>query len=431
MKGNRERRKYALRCPVAILGDGVSGRAAARLASSLGSSVKTFAENGALFGPKEARWAKLVVTSPGFPKDHPWLQLAESTGCSVIGELDFASIVWPGEIIAVTGSNGKTSVTKFLTKVLREYGIKAFATGNIGYPLSAAVIEHASSSAVAICEVSSFQAETLQFLRPSSVLWTSFSEDHLDRHANLHEYFEAKANLARRTSPDRLFLGEGVMQAAKSMGRHYLRGFDWQSATIHSDEEIPEDSPFSLGPQSGNYSLVRAFCRERGLPDDLVRRVAREFDLPDHRFSEPIKVDEISFWNDSKATNFGAAVAACGHFAKKAFWIGGGQPKGGNLEVFCHRLKDIVQRAYLIGSSAPDMLSHFARIGTPAQSFACLGDAVRAAFQEAGRKADIVFSPGFASFDQFANYEDRGKSFERAVLNLKKPEKQLIRSNMA
>ena len=197
MKGNRERIKYALRCPIAVFGDGVSGRAAARLARSFGAQVEIFEENGALFGPREAEWAKVVVSSPGFSKDHPWLALARKSGCAVVGELDFASIAWPGEIIAVTGSNGKTTVTEFLTKVLREADNEAVATGNIGHPLSAAALENASSSTVAVCEVSSFQAESLEFLRPSSVLWTSFSEDHLDRHADLHEYFEAKANLAK------------------------------------------------------------------------------------------------------------------------------------------------------------------------------------------------------------------------------------------
>ncbi|MGE4549952.1 MAG: UDP-N-acetylmuramoyl-L-alanine--D-glutamate ligase, partial [Opitutales bacterium] len=409
MKGNRERIKYALRCPIAVFGDGVSGRAAARLARSFGAQVEIFEENGALFGPREAEWAKVVVSSPGFSKDHPWLALARKSGCAVVGELDFASVAWPGEIIAVTGSNGKTTVTEFLTKVLREAGNEAVATGNVGHPLSAAALENASSSTIAVCEVSSFQAESLEFLRPSSVLWTSFSEDHLDRHADLHEYFEAKANLARRTTTDRLFLGTGVSEAARSLGRHYLKGFEWQSQTSPRNQRVPLDSPFSLAPQRGNYSLVRAFCRERGLSDELIRGVAREFHLPGHRFFQPIQVGEVSFWNDSKATNFGAAVAACRHFAEKAFWIGGGQSKGGNLEAFCHRIKDVVRRAYLIGSSASEMLPHFARAGTPARSFSSLGDAVKAAFREAGRGADIVFSPGFASFDQFINYEDRGK----------------------
>ena len=254
---------------------------------------------------------------------------------------------------------------------------------------------------------------------------------HLDRHADLHEYFEAKANLARRTPTDRLFLGTGVSEAAKSLGRHYLKGFEWQSKTSPRNQRVPPDSPFSLAPQRGNYSLVRAFCRERGLSDELIRGVAREFHLPGHRFFQPIKLGEVSFWNDSKATNFGAAVAACRHFAEKAFWIGGGQSKGGNLEGFCHRIKSVVRRAYLIGSSAREMHRCFIRMGTPVRIFPSLSKAVKAAFVESRCKADVLFSPGFASFDQFANYEDRGKCFERAVLDLKKLVEPLNRTSMA
>ncbi|MBO94458.1 MAG: UDP-N-acetylmuramoyl-L-alanine--D-glutamate ligase [Opitutales bacterium] len=431
MKGNRERIKYALRCPVAILGDGVSGRAAARLARSLGSEVEIYDEAGAPFGPLEAERAKVVVTSPGFSRRHPWLEMARGAGCAVVGELDFASASWPGEIIAVTGSNGKTTVTEFLTKVLREDGTEAVAAGNVGHPLSLAALECSSPEAVAVCEVSSFQAESLELFRPSSVLWTSFSEDHLDRHVDLHEYFEAKANLARRTSPDRLFLGEGVSDAAALLGRPYLKGFQGSLQRDRSQRGVPMGSPFRVGPQRGNYELVRSFCRDRGLKDEIVERVARNFSLPKHRFSKPIVIGDISFWNDSKATNFGATIAACGSFTKKALWIGGGQSKGGDLEAFCQRMKKMVRGVYLIGSSGPAMQRIFARMGTPVRVFATVGEAVKAAFKKAGSKADVLFSPGFSSYDQFSNFEDRGKCFENVVLDLKKLGEQSNRPIMA
>ena len=431
MRGKRERVHCSLRCPVAILGDGVSGRAATRLARLLGAEVEVYDERGASFGPREAARAKVVIASPGFTKNHAWLQLARSKGCALIGELDFASVAWPGEIIAVTGSNGKTTVTEFLTKVLLEAGTEAVAAGNVGHPLSTAAVEHSSSQAVAVCEVSSFQAESIQFLRPSAVLWTSFSEDHLDRHADLREYFAAKANLARRTSPERLFLGSGVSEAAASFGFPYLKGVHWERKSDLVKEKIPEGSPFRLGPQRGNYDLVRAFCRDRGLSDELVEKVSRDFRLPGHRFSQPIKVGGVSFWNDSKATNFGAAVAACRHFAKKAIWIGGGQSKGGDLEAFCHRIKDMVRGVYLIGSNASEMKRCFIRMGTQVRVFSSLNKAVKAAFDESKCKADVLFSPGFASFDQFASYEDRGKCFERAVLDLKKLVEPLNRTSIA
>tara|TARA_Y100000588_G_scaffold147826_1_gene161715 strand:- start:96 stop:1391 length:1296 start_codon:yes stop_codon:yes gene_type:complete len=431
MRGDCERIHFTLRCPVAVLGDGVSGRSAARLARSLGAEVQIYDEQGLSFGSRDAAHAKVVVTSPGFHKNHPWINAAKKTGCAVVNELDFAAAAWRGKIIGVTGSNGKTTSTSFLTEVLQAAGIEAVATGNIGYPLSAAVLEYDSANAVAVCEVSSFQAESMDFLRPSSVLWTSFSEDHLDRHSDLLEYFEAKATLARRVPSNRLFLGRGVSEAAASLGRPYLKGFQWDRNGESTGEGIPSGSPFCLGPQRGNYFLVRAFCREIGLPDSLVESVAADFSLPGHRFSQPIKVADVSFWNDSKATNFGAAFAACRHFSEKATWIGGGQSKGGDLAAFCDRIKDVIDSACLIGSSAPDMLRHFARTGTPARVFSSLKDAVKASFGEAAQKGNVLFSPGFSSFDQFSGYEDRGKCFERAVLDLKKLGEPLNRPTMA
>ena len=213
--------------------------------------------------------------------------------------------------------------------------------------------------------------------------------------------------------------------------RPYLKGFPWQSKGPLRDRAIPKDSPFYLGPQRGNFALVHGFCRTRGLPVELVENVARDFRLPDHRFSEPITVGGVSFWNNSKATNFGATVAACRHFSKKALWIGGGQSKGGDLESICQRIKDMVRGAYLIGTSASAMLPFFAHTGIPVRVFPSLVEAVKAAFREAGRRADVLFSPGFASFDQFDGYEERGKCFERAVLDLKKRGELLNRSKMA
>lgn len=420
MRGESERVQFAHHCPVAVFGGGVSGRAAARLARSMGAEVEIYDEkNGAVFSEMEVSRAQLVVTSPGFHRHHPWIALARKAGCIILGELDFASLFWSGRIVAVTGSNGKTTVTEFLTKVLRASNFEAIASGNVGYPLSAAVLEYDSMDSVAVCEVSSFQAESLELLRPTSVLWTSFSEDHLDRHADLLEYFKAKTRLTDLTSSDSVFLGQGVPEAGRSLGLPFPKENHRVSEGQLSELLIPKGSPFNLGPQKGNYALVRAYCRSRGIADEAVERAARAFRLPGHRLSHPWKVGEVSFWNDSKATNFGAAVAACRHFAEKTFWIGGGQSKGGDLTDFCKRMKQLVRKAYLIGSSAQTMKNLFSRLGMPATVFATLSDAVKQAFHEAKGKADVLFSPGFASFDQFRGFEDRGKCFEQAVLDLK------------
>src|SRR5208283_1591993 len=167
--------------PVAVMGAGVSGDGTLRLLSRLGAKAVVYDKRGCEFTAERAREHGLVVFSPGFPLLHPWLECARKAGCICMAEIDFASVFWLGRIVAVTGTNGKTTLTEFLAHALGAAGIRARAAGNIGLPLTQLVAEEGGGApqAIAVCEVSSFQAEPLGHFRADASLWTNFAEDHL------------------------------------------------------------------------------------------------------------------------------------------------------------------------------------------------------------------------------------------------------------
>ena len=246
--------------PVAIFGGGASGEGARALVAALGGRGVIYDARGAVFDARAALGHALVVFSPGFPPDHPWLAQARAAGCLCLGEIDFAALCWPGRVIAITGTNGKTTLTEFLAHALVGLGRDARATGNIGHAFSrlAAVAEGGAAEKIAVCEVSSFQAETLQYFRAEAVLWTNFAEDHLERHHSLAKYFAAKVNLAARA--DRVFAGLSV--------REFTRGGE-PKFTLVATAGQPADpglagTVFEDYPQRENFLLADAWWRAAG-----------------------------------------------------------------------------------------------------------------------------------------------------------------------
>jgi len=324
---------------------------------------------------------------------------------------------WRGEVVAITGTNGKTSLTEFLAHALNSAERRAHVAGNIGYPFSRFVVEQAGRTDIAVCEVSSFQAETLQYLRPAATLWTNFAEDHLERHAGLPAYFAAKCRLLERTMRGGVFIGSSVQRYALSSGHHL------PPAASLPTEDQPTDirlggSVFTHYPQRENFILAAAWWRQAGLPMNLLYQAAETFRLGQHRLARVGEKRGVSFWNDSKATNFHAVEAALATFGGPVFWIGGGKAKGGDLGGFISRIARKVRHAFLIGETQPVLLTHCREARVPATACASLTEAVHQAFTMAGTGDHVVLSPGFASFDMFRGYDDRGRQFEGLVENL-------------
>ena len=409
--------------PVAVLGAGVSGSAVRELLASLGLPCVVYDERGGegittRFTRTEAINHRLVIHSPGFAQNHAWLTVARASGCVHWGELDFASLFWPGPVLAVTGTNGKTTLTEFLAFALKRAGRPAIAVGNNGYAFARAIAE-GSASVTAVCEVSSFQSELLRALNPRAVIWTNFDEDHLDRHFTMGEYFHAKLGLALRAPANRLYVGESVALFARSLQQPLPAGHRIVPNLELPGWNLPESSPFRLYPQRENLNLALAWWADEGLSEQSLRTSAALFTARQHRLSRVADVGGVSYWNDSKATNFHAVHAALAEFPSPVLWIGGGKPKGGDIAGFADRLVPRVKQAFLIGETAPFLLEKLSAAGVPARVFATLPAAVQAAGEAASPADNVLLSPGFASFDMFQSYAHRGTVFEQAVLGLK------------
>lgn len=466
-----------VRRPVAVFGAGVSGNAVVRLLSELGVPAALYDKSGVggareTFMPESAEAHDLVVHSPGFPLSHPWMRLARNAGALCLTEADFAGLFWQaasapaklfdGEspaaflarlssrlnLTAVTGTNGKTTLTEFLSFAHRKAGRSSVAVGNNGIPMTSLLFSEMPSIAHPICEISSFQAECLRYFSPRSVLWTNFDEDHIDRHGSRENYFRAKLRLveqqlnlrallgdfARDSEEARLILadrvcivGESVAAAAREFGVA-LPDFAQVATRGEVRGLIPEGSIFETFPQQENYALARRFWLARGFPLKELEDAARAFTPKEHRLALSAAVEtpagtRVEFWDDSKGTNFHAVFAALETFpGTPIFWVGGGLSKGGDPDAFCRRLATRVSAAFLIGETAPALAARFAETDVPAKVFEDFAASVSAAFEAARNagtpRAVVLFSPGFASFDMFKSYADRGRRFNRVVEEL-------------
>lgn len=432
--------KSHLKQPVAIFGFGISGRAVAKVLEKLEVSHSVYdnkQEDDAeisnisnIFTTKEAVKHDLIVYSPSFAINHPWLKLAKKSGCLCLGELDFSALFWTGKIIAITGTNGKSTLTTLLGKALKDQGLNALVCGNIGSPLSAQYPHFDDPEAIAVCEVSSFQSETIRYFSPDTVLWTSFDEDHLDRHADMRSYFEAKWKLVKRLKTRQLYISKAVEEAINSYGYELPYGTVVISADQdqHQELELPPSGIFSTMPQAENYLLGLAYWKTQKLDVEIFRQVGINFEPLPHRLSQFAEIEGIGFWNDAKGTNFSATIAALKSFGEKVLWIGGGKMKGGDQCRFVDTISPYIEEAFLIGEAADILEKRFIELNLKVKKFFSLEEAIDAAFNKAkllGEKPHIVFSPGYASFDMFKNAEERGKSFEKKVLELKTEQKTL------
>ncbi len=410
-----------LQRPVAIFGGGVSGQGVFSLLAAIGGVGRLYDEKSLdaenKFTETHAARHGLVVFSPGFPVEHLWLATARAAGCVCLSELDFASFFWRGEILAITGTNGKTTLTEFLTHALILAGRTAHTTGNIGYPFSRFVIEQTGRVETAVCEVSSFQAETLQHFRPNVTFWTNFAEDHLERHPGMQTYFGAKWQLVERTPPAAVFAGSSAQKCAAEFGRNFV-----PSACVATEGQIPDarlaGTVFGQYPQLENFLLAAAWWRQAGLPEAKLYFAAKTFRLGQHRLAKVGSRRGVTFWNDSKATNFHAVEAALATFPSPVLWIGGGKAKGGDLTGFVDRIAGKIRHAYVIGETQPTLTGLLRNHQLPVTPSGSLEEAVHAAFAEATAGDNVLLSPGFASFDMFRGYDDRGLQFESLVENL-------------
>ncbi|MBL7081584.1 MAG: UDP-N-acetylmuramoyl-L-alanine--D-glutamate ligase [Candidatus Omnitrophica bacterium] len=340
----------------------------------------------------------LIVTSPGVEKSALPLAWAEEEGIRVISEIEVASILCPAQIIAITGTNGKTTVTTLIGGVLKEAEKNVFVAGNIGQPFCASVDNIKEGDFVSL-EVSSFQLERISCFKPRISVILNFSCDHLDRYSNMDQYLEAKARIFINQDKDNwLVLNEGdsaVRQLARRAKCRIAYFNEKLNPNLNLAAVIAVSKILEIKPQI----YFRVFAKFRGLP---------------HRLEKVAEFKRRLFINDSKATNVDSAIFALKSIDRPVILIAGGKDKGADFEKISQLIRRKVKALILIGEAAAKMRSVFD--GTLSlETRTSLKEALQLAFRKSSPGDCILFSPMCSSFDMFRNYEERGNEFIRCV----------------
>jgi UDP-N-acetylmuramoylalanine--D-glutamate ligase len=402
--------------PYLVVGLARSGLAAARMLSAHGEVVGLDSGRPKVPSDLEVHLetdgvalldrAGCVVKSPGVPNEAPVIHAARDRGTPVLGELELAWRLLPNRIVAVTGTNGKTTTTELLGAIYREAGLPVGVAGNVGAPLSSLVGEVAPEATI-VCEVSSFQAEDAEAFAPDVALLLNLTEDHLDRHGTFDAYRQAKLRVFARQGPDQVAVAP--------------LGIDVPGAARRVDFGDPADLPLAVDEirLRGAHNLENAMgasaaALASGVPGEAVRAALRTFPGVPHRLEELGVVGGVLYVNDSKATNVSSARRGIEAFDGGVHAILGGSLKGGGFAGLREPVERRCRACYLIGE-ASDRLEEDLTGAAPLLRCTELETAVRAA-AEAAEPGDVVLlSPACASYDQYRDYEERGDHFRSLV----------------
>ncbi|HKW17435.1 MAG TPA: UDP-N-acetylmuramoyl-L-alanine--D-glutamate ligase [Terriglobales bacterium] len=375
----------------------------------------------------------LVVVSPGIPVDAWPIVQARNLGQPVIGEIELAFQFLPGAIVAITGSNGKTTTTTLVGEILRSGGLNTLVGGNIGTPAVSLAAQATPETAI-VLEVSSFQLETVCAFRPKVAAILNVTPDHLDRHRTFSTYVDAKARIfENQTTDDFCVLNADdptcVELAARTRAKvvWFSRKREVDSGAFVRDDvivfrgtgPITEVMPVSEIPLKGAHNLENVLAAISagalmGCHSEQIRRIVREFKAVEHRLEYIATVNGVAYYNDSKATNVDATIKALESFPANIHLILGGKDKGSDYTVLNDLLRQRVKRVYTIGAAAEKIESHI-KGAAAVVSAGTLESAVKQA-SSAAQPGDIVLlAPACASFDQFQNYEHRGRVFKQLV----------------
>jgi UDP-N-acetylmuramoylalanine--D-glutamate ligase len=444
---------------VLVVGLGKSGLAAAlflrdrgarvtvsdtRSAAALANEIPALLEAGIMVesgghGLLTFRRQDLIVVSPGVPLDTPEVAQAAALGTPVIGELELASRFLQGEVVAITGSNGKTTTTTLVGKIYEDAGLKTLVGGNIGLPVIE-LIPESSAETWSVLEVSSFQLETTVEFRPKVALVLNITPDHLDRHKTFERYAAAKTKITEQQGPDDFLVLNAEDKATQMVASHTKAQIYWFSGVrqIKQGAFVFGESVFWLGKEGGKAepvlpvaeiplrgahnveNVLAAVCAAKlaGIASESIRSSVASFHAVEHRLERVRTLAGVEYYNDSKATNVDATLKALASFAGGIHLILGGKDKDSDYTLLAPLIRERVVGVYTIGSAAEKIERELAGV-VKMVSAGTLQKAIERAAAEA-RPGDVVLlAPACSSFDQFENYEHRGRVFRECVAGLK------------
>ena len=376
-------------------------------------------------GLEALRGVRAAVKSPGVPAGAPVVAGARERGLTVMGELELGWRLLDNEVVAVTGTNGKTTTVELIGHIHREAGVPVAVAGNVGTPL-ASLAGTLGPQAVVACEASSFQLEDALEFAPEAAVLLNIAPDHLDRHRTFEAYRDAKLRIFARQGNDdvavapvglgvedlggcarRVCFGAGPSaELAERAGRLW-----WDEEPLLAVDELALRGAHNRQ----NAMAAAAVTLARGIEPDAVRSALRTFAGVEHRLEEVARREGVLYVNDSKATNVDSALVALASFDAPVHVILGGQAKGQDFAPLRDAVRDGVRAAYLIGEDA-ETIAAALEGAVPLHRCGNLEQAVAAA-REAARPGEVVLlSPACASFDQYEGFEARGRHFKALVV---------------
>ncbi len=354
---------------------------------------------------------RCLVKSPGVPGDAPVIEAARDRSVEVIGELELAWRALPNAFVAVTGTNGKTTVTELLGEIWRAAGEPVAVAGNVGTPLSSLPGEIGDDATV-ICECSSFQLEDSVSFAPECGVLLNLAPDHLDRHGDLEAYAAAKLRIfANQTADDTAVIDPEIGLEPPGAGRR---------VAPEEAAGVVDSADLKLRGEHGrrNALAAAAAASAMGIDPASIRAALESFTGLAHRLETVAEADGVQFVNDSKATNVAAASAALRSFAGGVRAILGGSSKGEDFSPLAEPVAERCTGCFLIGETAGEIEAALAATGVPLTRCSSLADAVAHAADGAEPGDVVLLVPACASFDAFADYAERGEQFREIVEEL-------------
>jgi UDP-N-acetylmuramoylalanine--D-glutamate ligase len=378
----------------------------------------------------------LIIPSPGVPADNSFLQTARSKGITIWSEIELAYRFLEGKLIGITGSNGKTTTTTLIHHILKSAAVPTILAGNVGTALISCV-EAMKDDTVTVVELSSFQLELIEKFRPDIGLLLNLTPDHLDRHKTMEAYAGAKARIFENQTE----LDAAVLNADDPPTVHYapklpqlfwfsrkqrveqgacLRGDDIIIVHHGKEEFVMKWAEITLAGAHNVENVLAAVTAARlaGVDTATIAQAVREFEGVEHRLEFVAEIGGVRYYNDSKATNVDATLKALDAFPGRILIILGGKDKGSDYTVLQKPLREKAILALLIGAAA-DKIEKQITGSVAIERAVTLDRAVDIATHAAQSGDIVVLAPACASFDQFQNYEHRGRAFKELVHQLR------------